>query len=105
MILSSRYWCTKCKLRFPTQGKLVDHMSYDKGHLEIKEIRGHQEIRGHLEIKDSGEKKRKSSQGSVGSNQTSPSSSASSDSLNSTPSPNSVAVADFDFMSVLTPNS
>ena len=99
MILSSRYWCTKCKLRFPTQGKLVDHMSYDKGHLEIKEIRGH------LEIKDAGEKKRKSSQGSVGSNQTSPSSSASSDSLNSTPSPNSVAVADFDFMSVLTPNS
>ena len=90
MILSSRYWCTKCKLRFPTQGKLVDHMSYDKGHLEIK---------------DSGEKKRKSSQGSVGSNQTSPSSSASSDSLNSTPSPNSVAVSDFDFMSVLTPNS
>ena len=26
------YWCTKCKKRFPSQAKLVDHMSYSVEH-------------------------------------------------------------------------
>ena len=26
------YWCTKCKKRFSSQAKLVDHMSYSAEH-------------------------------------------------------------------------
>ena len=26
------YWCTKCKKRFASQSKLVDHMSYSAEH-------------------------------------------------------------------------
>ena len=31
-LLCSRYWCTKCKKRYPSQAALVDHMSYSKEH-------------------------------------------------------------------------
>ena len=80
-----RYWCTKCKKRFASQAKLVDHMSYSVEH-NYKE-----------------EKKRKTS-GSVGSAQPSPSSSETSlASPSSSPSPSASASFHSDLMSVLSP--
>ena len=85
LICVVRYWCTKCKKRFSSQAKLVDHMSYSVEHNYQK---------------DAAEKKRKTSQGSVGSSQPSPASSV--DSLGSSPSPGSVSPFN-DIMSVLSP--
>ena len=66
-----RYWCTKCKKRFSSQAKLVDHMSYSMEH----------------NYKKDQNKKRKASSGSLGSNQPSP---ASSETSMSSPSSGSV---------------
>ena len=79
-----RYWCTKCKKRFSSQAKLVDHMSYSEEHNYKR---------------DGADKKRKASQGSVGSNQPSPASS----SLSSSPSLPSPGSPFNDLMSVLSP--
>merc|ERR1719300_600886 len=80
-LLNFSYWCTKCKKRFGSQAKLVDHMSYSVEH--------------NYKV----DKKRKSSSGSMGSNQPSP---ASSESSMSSHSPGSVSPFN-DIMSVLSP--
>ena len=74
-----RYWCTKCKKRFGSQAKLVDHMSYSLEH----------------NYKQEGKKRN-------GSSSMTPSP-ASSDSSLSSPSPGSVSPFN-DIMSVLSPS-